>query len=276
MNRYLKLVNFEFNRFFKLYLVLIGITIVTQIIGVIYDANKYLADANEAIYKDLMPKSQFIEARGLFSLLKLVESPWFLGPIAICATVLLIYVFFIWYRDWLGKNTFSYRLLMLPTSRLNIYLAKATTIVLFVLGLIALQLLLFLIEGHILKWIVPDEFRRDVLVYEITDQFLLNILYPGSFIDFLIHYGLGITGVFVIFTAILFERSYRFKGIIYGMVYVALSFVVLILPILINGFVLKNYFFVIEIFFMEVFCALLVLAGAILIGNYLIKNKIMA
>ena len=34
MNRYLKLVNFEFNRFLKLYLVLIGITILSQIIGV--------------------------------------------------------------------------------------------------------------------------------------------------------------------------------------------------------------------------------------------------
>ena len=30
-----------------------------------------------------------------------------------------------------GKNTFIYRLLMLPTNRLNIYLAKATTILLF-------------------------------------------------------------------------------------------------------------------------------------------------
>ena len=34
MNRYLKLVNFEFNRFLKLYLVLIGATILLQIVGV--------------------------------------------------------------------------------------------------------------------------------------------------------------------------------------------------------------------------------------------------
>ena len=40
---------------------------------------------------------------------------WFLGPIALCIAALIIYVFFIWYRDWLGKNTFAYRLLMLPT-----------------------------------------------------------------------------------------------------------------------------------------------------------------
>ena len=38
MNRYLKLVNFEFNRFLKLYLVLIGITILLQMIGVIVES----------------------------------------------------------------------------------------------------------------------------------------------------------------------------------------------------------------------------------------------
>ena len=33
MKRYLKLVNFEFNRFLKLYLVLIGITILSKSLG---------------------------------------------------------------------------------------------------------------------------------------------------------------------------------------------------------------------------------------------------
>ena len=56
MNRYLKLVNFEFNRFLKLYLVLIGITILSQIIGVIVESRVYLNRANEVIYKDLVPK----------------------------------------------------------------------------------------------------------------------------------------------------------------------------------------------------------------------------
>ena len=61
MSRYLKLVNFEFNRFFKLYLVLIGMTILLQIMGVIVVSRKYLNVANELIYKELMLKSEFIE-----------------------------------------------------------------------------------------------------------------------------------------------------------------------------------------------------------------------
>ena len=55
----------------------------------------------------------------------------------LCIVALIFYCFIIWYRDWFGKNTFAYRLLMLPTSRLNLYIAKATTILLFILGLLA-------------------------------------------------------------------------------------------------------------------------------------------
>ena len=64
MKRYLKLVNFEFNRFLKLYLVLLGITILSQIIGVIVESRTYLNRANEIMYKDLMPKDEFIENMG--------------------------------------------------------------------------------------------------------------------------------------------------------------------------------------------------------------------
>ena len=83
-----------------------------------------------------MPKETFIEQYGTLSFFDITQSTWFIGPIALCIAMLIIYVFFIWYRDWLGKNTFIYRLLMLPTNRLNIYLAKATTILLFILGLV--------------------------------------------------------------------------------------------------------------------------------------------
>lgn len=83
MKRYLKLVNFEFNRFFKLYLVLIGITILSQISGVIIESRAYLNRANELIYKELMPKSEFIEQYGTMSFATISQSPWFFGPIVV-------------------------------------------------------------------------------------------------------------------------------------------------------------------------------------------------
>lgn len=130
MKRYLKLVNFEFSRFLKLYLVLIGVTVFFQVIGIIFTSKRYLGRANEAMFEEMISKNDFISQFGKISMIDFAQTLWFMGPIMMSGATLLIYVFFIWYRDWLGKNTFSYRLLVLPTARLNVYLSKATTILL--------------------------------------------------------------------------------------------------------------------------------------------------
>ncbi|MGG0717256.1 hypothetical protein ABE096_06605 [Robertmurraya massiliosenegalensis] len=275
MNRYLKLVNFEFERFVKFYLVLIGVTILSQIVGLIITSKSYMSQANEEIYVNLMPQSDFLDQYGMMSFYNFSQTGWFMGPIALCIVALLIYVFFIWYRDWFGKNTFSYRLFMLPTERINIYFAKATTILLFVLGLVALQILLFPIESQVLKWMVPPEFRMDMSVLEITENlYFLYLLFPKTLIEFVLFYGTGMIAVFVIFTAILFERSYRLKGILYAIIYVGVSFLVTIGPLLIDSFILENYFYPMELFLLEIGAVLIVLVGALWIGNKLIKHKI--
>ena len=186
----------------------------------------------------------------------------------------MIYVFFIWYRDWFGKNTFSYRLLMLPTARIHVYLAKATAILIYVLGLVALQLLLFPVESQVLQWMVPSEFRTDLSVNQITSLHDLRILFPNTSIEFVLYYGGGMVAVFLVFTAILFERSFRIKGIIFGFLYCAASLLVFFAPLLVNEFMLNNYFYPMELFFLELVAGLLVLACAIWIGHFLLRNKI--
>ncbi|MEK6453804.1 hypothetical protein [Caldifermentibacillus hisashii] len=274
MNRYLKLVNFEFNRFFKLYIVLVFVTIIMQIFAVILESRRYVQEAKNVIYGEMMSKADFIKNYEPFTMARVVQSNWFYWPIALCIVVLLIYVFFIWYRDWLGKNSFIYRLLMLPTARLNLYFAKAAAILIFVFGLVALQLLLFPIETQIMKWIVPAEFRVDLPMKEYTNFNYLSAILPGSIMDFFIFYGMGIVAVFVTFTAILFERCYRLKGIIFGGFYGLVSVGFFLTPLLIDYFLLKNYFFPVELFVMEVIAGIIVLIGAVWIGNYLLKYKI--
>lgn len=274
MNRFLKLVNFEFNRFLKVYLVLIGITVFFQVIGVIYESRKYMNQANKAMYENLLSQSEFISSYGKMSFYQFSQTFWFMGPIVLCGVTLLIYVLFIWYRDWLGKNTFSYRLLVLPTARINVYLAKATTIFLLVLGLVALQLVLISVEKQVFQWMVPSDFYMDLSIKDITNLYGLNMLYPRTFMDFILFYGAGLAAVCTVFTAILFERSYRLKGIFLGILYCAVSFLVFLAPLLVNEFVLGNYLYPHELFFMEVGAALLVWAGAIWIGNYLMNKKI--
>ncbi|MDF0728419.1 hypothetical protein PY093_17405 [Cytobacillus sp. S13-E01] len=275
MKNYLKLVNFEFNRVAKLFAVLLGITFVMQMIGVIIESRKYLKIANEEMYQQMMTKVQFLESFGQMSFLQVVRSVWFLGPIAICVAGVAFYIFLIWYRDWFGKNTFIYRLLMLPTTRLNIFYAKITTILILTVGLVAIQLILLPIEMWVMKAMVPDEFRSDMGVHQVLISMPeLSIIIPSSFVELILFYGAGLMVVSVLFTAILFERSFRWKGIVAGVLYSGAAIVVLILPILLHEFVLNGFFYPIELFVLVILMGVIVFAASIWMSRFLLTKKI--
>ncbi|OZU88924.1 hypothetical protein CIL03_07840 [Virgibacillus indicus] len=274
MTRFLKLVNFELGRFMKIYLALIGITIISQIAGVIIKSNSYISRANEAIYEDLVPKEEFFATEGLMSVLQVTRSLWFMGPIALCIAALIFYIFFIWYRDWFGKNTFIYRLLMLPTARIQIFLSKGVSILLMVFGFVAIQLMLLPIESVILKWIVPLDYRIDMTAGEIIQNSYLQTLIPSTFIEFVLYYGAGIMAVFIIFTAILFERSFRLKGVLLGAIFVGMTVLVFFSPILIMEIMQTYYLYPIEIFILEIILGLMLISVSIWTSHFLLKKKI--
>lgn len=275
MKNYMKLVNFEFNRIVKLFAVLLGITFVTQFIGVIVVSKDYLNMANEKIYDEMMTKAEFLESFGQMSFLQIVRSIWFVGPIALCIAGVGLYIFLIWYRDWVGKNTFIYRLLTLPTTRLNIFYAKITTILIMTLGLVAFQLILLPIETLVMKGMVPNEFRTDMGVKEILISMPeLSIIIPSSVVELILYYGAGLLGVSILFTAILMERSFRWKGVFAGLIYSALALVVLILPLLLQEFVLNGFFYPIELLLLEIVMGLIVLAASIWMSGFLLMKKI--
>jgi len=271
MKNYLKLLNFEVNRFFKLYLTLIGLIIVSQFIGAIVVSKGYMNGADQVMYKNQLSMSQYIKDYGLFSFHQFIGSEWFLLPIFFSIAMLMIYVFFIWYRDWFGKNTFIYRLLMLPTERITIYFSKLTTIMLLVLGLVALQIVLISIEIQIVNSIIPTDLQSH---FSLNDVYSLERLYPNTLTEFILIYGVvGLIFVAVVFTAILIERSYGLKGIFIAIVYGLLSFGVFIAPLLLNAFS-SGYFYSLEVFLMELVMSIIVLGSAIWIANHLLKYKI--
>lgn len=275
MNRYLKLVHFEFQRFHKIYLVLIGILVVSQIVGVIVQSTLYINKSNEMIYEEKMQLGQFLSDFGMMSFSNIANSYWLIVPMALIVATLLIYMIFIWYRDWLGKNTFIYRLLMLPTERMNVFTAKATTIMLLVLGMVAIQIIMLQVDAQILKWLVPDEFLLDMTTREMMAAFdYMGIVYPFSFGQFIIHYGLGLLVMVVAYTIILFERSFRLKGILFGILYGFAAVFVFFLPLILQYMVLDGYFYPEELVTALIVTALLVLAGSIWISRFLLNKKI--
>lgn len=275
MKSYMKLVNFELNRFIKIYGALMAITIVSQMTGVIVISKGYLKQANDMIYNNGLSQATFIEQFGTMSFDNITQSIWIQAPIVLCIAALMFYIFLIWYRDWFGKNTFVYRLFMLPTARMNIYFAKATTIFLMVLGLISLQLLLLPVENIVLKWMVPVEFRTDMIFSEIIETFnYLTLLFPPTFTDFIIHYLTGFMVVFVLFTAILFERSYGVKGFAFGVIYSAVAQAIMLMPMIITVILGRVLLYPLEYFILEVILGLIVLGVSIMTSRFLLNKRI--
>lgn len=275
MKNYLKLVNFEFNRCIKLYFSLIGLTIVSQFIAVFIESRRYINQLNEAIYQNKMPKAQFLSETGEMSMFWVVNSIWFLLPILICITAVLFYSFYIWYVEWMGKNTFIYRLLMLPTSRMTVFWSKLTTIALLIFGLVSIQLILLLIESQLLKLLVSSDIRLDVSLQQLSEiSYYLSLFIPPSFLSFIIYYGTGFVLLFLAFTTILFERSFRFKGIIMGIGFSIVLFFVFLLPVIVNDLFSFNWLYPVELMMIEVIMGLLVIAISSWMSHYLLNKRV--
>ncbi|MDY0395235.1 hypothetical protein ACFSMW_12650 [Virgibacillus halophilus] len=276
MKNYLKLVSFEINRFLKIYIGLAALTVVVQFLVVLLHTQSYMKLVRDAMSNGRFSMDSFLkgEGPGPISMIDIMDGSYVI-PIVICIAGLLIYSFLIWYRDWFGKNTFIYRLLMLPTERINIYLAKATAIFMMVLGLVALQLILLPVESKMLQLMVPIDFRRDMPINGMMAGFgKMNILFPVTFMDFFVHYGIGFMTVFVLFTSILLERCYRLKGMVFGAIYFILAMAVFLLPVFFERYTVISYFYPLEIFIIQLCLGLFITGISILLSHYLLQRKI--
>lgn len=275
MKNYLKLVHFELNRFIKFYVALIIVILVSQFTGIIMQAKSHVAFVNQILQEQSLSIKQYLVDYSPFTIVDITTSGWFIIPIIFSATALVFYSFFIWYRDWFGKNTFIYRLLMLPTNRINLFFSKLTVIFLLVLGLVATQLILLPIEAALLNQLLPEYLRYTLSVQSIiSSSEYLNILFPHSFIQFLIYYGLGLLVLIVLFTIILFERSFHLKGLLYGGIFGAGTFILMLSPIIIQARLNLFYLYPIENFFVEFILGIIIASLCIWVSHYLLNKKI--
>lgn len=275
MNRFLKLAHYEWFRFRKIYWSLLLLIGVAQFAGVFFHAQNYKSQLNEAMVKRSISVDEFVQNSGNIGFLKFMHSAWFQFPILLCIAVLLLYVFLIWYRDWFSRNPFIYRLLMLPASRNNVYVAKAVVMLFLVWGLVAFQLILLPLEKMALNAQVPAAARDIMSVMSAAGHHaFLSIVLPTSFLEFIVYYGMGIMGVLVVFTAILLERSYRWKGFIAGVVYCGVAGFVFLLPLVISELMLPRYLYANEIIGIEAVAALVVIGFSSWFSFVLLKRKI--
>lgn len=275
MNRYWKLVHLEVGRFRTMMAGLMALTLICQVGAVIWGTADALskrdpgsADAWKWLF---LPNGKLSLALVIFHTRVL-----FILPIFLCIAALALYVFLIWYRDWIGGHTFIYRLLTLPTVRRHVYTAKATAIVLFVWVLLAFQLLLLVVENLIFNGMVPADLRESSSWPDLIDASLvLAVLLPRHLDQFLWSYGLGITAVLAVFTAILLERSYRRLGILYAILYLAACCAAVVWPLAALGLGHPDaYLYPEEIAAIELAMEGLVLVASVWLGFRLIAKKV--
>ena len=275
MKNFIKLVNFELNRFFPIYAALGVLTILIQIIGVFITTNGYVSQIEDIKKTGVTKESEIISNIGTMGMDRFIDSLWFWAPVALCVVALIIYSLFIWYRDWLGKNTFIYRLLMLPTERINLYFSKAVTIFLMVLGLVALQLVLLVLEGQLFSLLLPEAYFKAASLNQLTiHSMYLQMFYPSSMIFFLSHYSKGFLAILVAFTCVLFERSFKVKGIIMGGFYAALVLTGMLLPYVIQAILNRRLFFESELFWISLGLTIIMGIISIWISHKLLNRKI--
>ena len=275
MKNFLKLTNFEINRFSKIYFALLAITLVLQFVGVFMGIHNYESNYNEVMRVDNLTDAAYIEQYGGLNFTNVSSSMWFASSIALCAVALIFYIFLIWYRDWFGKNTFIYRLLMLPTSRLSIFTSKAAAILLMVFGLIAFQLILLPIENALFNQLAPAnlvDYKMSVPMILQTSVILIIII-PSTLAQFFISYGIGLMAMLVLFCGIMFERSYRWKGIILGVLYCIAAGLVFLLPVFITVNEEVNLYPG-EIFASLIMTGVIVAGFSLWFGTWLLKKRV--
>jgi len=274
MNRFLKLVNMEIHRFRYILASLMAVTMVCQFSSLIWTIQRVVSAKEKGLTQAVVG----------FDVPKMLTFPWAIGstrqwfmiPILLSVAVLLLYALIIWYRDWFGRSTFIYRLLMLPSARWILYVSKLTAILLFVFSMLAFQLVLLATEKMLFNMIVPVDIRTDTTFAEaITMNDALQFLLPKQFEQFIYYYGLGMIGIIVMFTAVLIERSYRRWGILYGVSYFAVCVAVIVSPMVLLGIDRSSgYWYPNEIYMMELAVCLLVPVISIGLGFWLLCKKI--
>lgn len=217
MRTFLKLVHFEIHRFRFFLLGLMAITTLVQL-----GATWIYATHETNIRFDEIARFQSLMESGPTSLARVIahHQQLLALPVMLCVISLVLYVFLIWYRDWFGRGTFIYRLLMLPSARRHLYTSKLSAIVLSIFVLLAWQMLLLVVMNGLFNIVVPAEFRIPSRMFDlIVANAAFETLLPVTLERFVLYYGMGIAALTVVFTAVLLERSYRRIGIVYALGY---------------------------------------------------------
>lgn len=216
MKKFIDLLSFELNRFLNF---LVPTFLVVAVIQLFVTFSS-ISDFKESLQMANLAGGASSEPL-MFSIHDITASSLYELSLLLIILVFMFYSFFTWYREWLGKNTFIYRLLMLPMNRSYIFLSKALVFLIggflsfvFQFGMYALQLL-------ISSQMIPSDYYTALNIHNAQPVFTIiqGVLFPTTGFQFLANYSFAFAALVTLFAAILIERTYGLKGLMVGVVY---------------------------------------------------------
>lgn len=276
LKAFLNLTAFELDRLSKFLYALIGVTLVANMIGYVLIPLRFTDKINAYMVQNSVTEQQALEVYGELSFYDILQTSWILGPIALGVSALLLYAFFIWYREWLGKNTFAYRLLMLPIPRIHIFYSKFVVIYVSIFTLIAIQIVSLIFGFNLMSALVPSEWLRHMSFFSALSMhpFFYYILPLEPWI-FLAINGIGLVFLHVTFTVILLERSFSVKGILIGITYVLITLLIALFPAFLPELIGNHYYlYNSELLILTVLSLGLISFTSIMISRFLLNKKI--
>lgn len=216
MKKFIGLLGFEMDRFLKFLVPTLLISAAVQLFVTFTNIFSYNNEVKEA-----RSTGQLMANMHRFDIHYVTQSSLYELAILLIVLLFVFYSFFTWYREWFGKNTFIYRLLMLPMNRSTIMLSKS--LVFLIGGILAFvfQFAMYFVQLQLASWLVESGFYEAVSIHNVQPLYGLiqEVLFPEYGFEFLSRYSFAFAALISLFTAIIIERSYNLKGLIFGGIY---------------------------------------------------------
>lgn len=170
---YIKLTHFELKRVMPWFVGLLVLFAIAQTLYLFFHQH-LLYQTMQHEFQYGLSIEQFVRDYGPVSIVAIANQSFFyLLPFYASFISVCLYAVFIWYREWVGKHSFIYRLLLLPINRVNLLFSKLTAILIMLLTVYTLQIALIPLHELILHIRLPA-----AMVEKSSTFFFMNLFTP--------------------------------------------------------------------------------------------------
>lgn len=238
-NKFIYLLNNEVSKSMKLFISFLILFLVGHVglfVRRILQVNKLITDhvTNGGTLQS------YIAQNGKYSFKIILDSVASQMLMIICFGILIIFLYaiIIWLREWFGNNKTVYTLMSLPVSRHSIVLAKFTSILIIGSTFISTHILALFIDNLFVKTLMAPEIVEKVDVLKSFFSSNMCEIFPNNIPMFIFMFSIIICAVLIIFNCVMLERSFRWKGIVLGIINIGVTiFLYAMVPSMANLFI---------------------------------------